>query len=226
METRTQTRLPYGDFKAFRGQHGWLGGYSPFSALKEHFGGKPRAGMANQVRSFASAKRSSISPPSLRAPKRMNLYNTFFSRNGRRSDRAADLNIAIIGDAPIFAAVDSSDVWANPELFQLDRKTELRPPPLWLLPRRIISRHGWPNSGAIRTMTWPAKPPMDTRGGSPRYCGPISRSVILLWIRSFPGLRTYWSIPAMRLMLERPLGTGTRLCDLRGHQSGQCQMRN
>ncbi len=34
---------------------------------------------------------------------------------------AADKGITIIGDLPIYVAEDSSDVWANPELFKLDK---------------------------------------------------------------------------------------------------------
>src|SRR5690606_18162915 len=30
-------------------------------------------------------------------------------------------NIEILGDAPIFVALDSADVWANPSLFQLNK---------------------------------------------------------------------------------------------------------
>ena len=53
--------LPYGDFEAFRQQHAeWLGGYSLFSALKDHFGGKPWWEWPVEVRSFASAKRSTL----------------------------------------------------------------------------------------------------------------------------------------------------------------------
>lgn len=33
-----------------------------------------------------------------------------------------DLGIGIIGDIPIYVAMDSADVWAEPEFFQLDEK--------------------------------------------------------------------------------------------------------
>lgn len=38
----------------------------------------------------------------------------------RLREYANDLGVQIIGDIPIFPALDSADVWANPELFQLD----------------------------------------------------------------------------------------------------------
>ena len=33
---------------------------------------------------------------------------------------ANDKGVKIIGDIPIYVALDSADTWANPELFQLD----------------------------------------------------------------------------------------------------------
>ena len=35
---------------------------------------------------------------------------------------ANDAGIKIVGDMPIYVALDSTDIWANPELFQLDEK--------------------------------------------------------------------------------------------------------
>ena len=35
---------------------------------------------------------------------------------------ANDAGIKIVGDMPIYVALDSADIWANPELFQLDEK--------------------------------------------------------------------------------------------------------
>src|SRR5574344_113333 len=37
-----------------------------------------------------------------------------------------ELGIKIVGDIPIFVALDSADVWANQQLFQMDRKTLLQ----------------------------------------------------------------------------------------------------
>ena len=37
-------------------------------------------------------------------------------------DYANDMGVKIIGDIPIFVSMDSADVWANQQLFQLDTK--------------------------------------------------------------------------------------------------------
>ena len=34
--------------------------------------------------------------------------------------------IKIIGDVPIYVALDSADVWANPELFQIDEECQVQ----------------------------------------------------------------------------------------------------
>jgi 4-alpha-glucanotransferase len=39
-------------------------------------------------------------------------------------ERCAELGVALLGDLPIFVAHDSADVWANPDLFKLDKRGE------------------------------------------------------------------------------------------------------
>ncbi len=50
---------------------------------------------------------------------------------------ARERGVGIIGDLPIYVAMDSADVWARPESFQLDEKKTC--PLLWPACRRIIS---------------------------------------------------------------------------------------
>lgn len=73
----------------------------------------------------------------------------FFRQWNAIRDYAHVNGIKIVGDIPIFVALDSADVWANRELFQLERMA-IRP----LLPefRRIISLLQ-DSFGAIRCMT-------------------------------------------------------------------------
>ena len=40
---------------------------------------------------------------------------------------ANEKGIQIIGDIPIYVAMDSADTWANPELFQFDENRKLCP---------------------------------------------------------------------------------------------------
>ncbi|HON88991.1 MAG TPA: 4-alpha-glucanotransferase, partial [Spirochaetales bacterium] len=45
----------------------------------------------------------------------------FFSQWAKLKRYAKEQGIAIIGDIPIFVALDSADVWSHPELFNLDK---------------------------------------------------------------------------------------------------------
>ncbi len=45
----------------------------------------------------------------------------FFKQWEKLKKYANSKNVSIIGDIPIFVAMDSSDVWANPEIFELDK---------------------------------------------------------------------------------------------------------
>ena len=70
----------------------------------------------------------------------------FFSQWKKISDYAHAKNISLIGDIPIYVALDSSDVWANQELFKIDSKT-LKPTKVSGVPPDYFSKTGqrWGN---------------------------------------------------------------------------------
>ena len=186
--------LPYGDFGAFRRKHAaWLDGYAFFSALKDHFGGRPWWEWPEDVRSFKSAQKSALRDElALRAEAYAFVQYLFFGQWAEVRARAAGLGIQIIGDAPIFTASDSADVWAAPHLFQLDRKT-LRPTAVAGVPPDYFSADG---------QLW----------GNPLYDWPAHRAENYAWwlsrlranfdlcdvvrIDHFRGFEAYWSVPA------------------------------
>lgn len=186
--------LPYGDFENFRTQQAeWLRGYSLFSALKEHFGGQPWWEWPEEVRSLSAAKRSSIAAAQAgRAEAYEFVQYLFFGQWAAIRKRAAELDIAIIGDTPIFAAIDSADVWANPELFQLDPKT-LRPTVVAGVPPDYFSADGqlWGNP----LYKWPAH----AANGYAWWISRLRANFALcdiVRIDHFRGFDTYWAIPA------------------------------
>jgi 4-alpha-glucanotransferase len=99
-------------------------------------------------------------------------------------------DISIIGDLPIFIAYDSSDCWARPELFQLDR--ELRPVLVAGVPPDYFSATGqlWGNP----LYNW-------DRMASNGYKWWISvlqdklRQYDVLRIDHFRGFAAYWAVP-------------------------------
>src|SRR5262249_30094251 len=50
----------------------------------------------------------------------------FFRQWGELKRYANEQGLRLIGDVPIFVSSDSADVWANPDLFQLDPRRRLR----------------------------------------------------------------------------------------------------
>lgn len=118
-------KLPYGDFAEFREAHrDWLEAFSLFLALKDHYRGAPWWEWPQEVRFFQRARSTSV-PPSVvaRAEAHAFFQYLFFGQWREVRLRAQKHGVDLIGDTPIFVARDSADVWADPELFQLDPST-------------------------------------------------------------------------------------------------------
>ena len=110
------------DFNAFRSSNAsWLEDFALFMALKESHGGAPwtewpaplrtrQPGALADARSLLAARISSVAFSQF----------LFFRQWNALRDYAHSKNVKIIGDVPIFVAMDSADVWANPDLFYLD----------------------------------------------------------------------------------------------------------
>ncbi len=99
--------------------------------------------------------------------------------------------IAVIGDAPIFIAYQSAEVWARPELFQLDAKG--RPSVVAGVPPDVFSETGqrWGNP----LYRWEAH----ARDGYAWWVQRIRRIfelVDIVRIDHFRGFAGYWEIPA------------------------------
>jgi 4-alpha-glucanotransferase len=185
---------PYGDFAAFRQQQeSWLFGYALYSALKAHFNGRAWWEWPLEVRSFASAKKS---PLATDLAEQIEAYEfiqyLFFGQWAELRDHATRLGISLIGDTPIFAALDSADTWANPQLFQLDPATS-RPLAVAGCPPDYFSADGqlWGNP----LYDW-------TAHAKENYAWWIARLRTMFTlcdvvrIDHFRGFEAYWSIPA------------------------------
>lgn len=111
------------EYQEFVRENGWwLSDYALFMAVKNRFGGKPWTKWAEDIR--------------LRWDYSLDYYREelyfdiefqqymqyqFFKQWRALKAYANGQGIKIIGDIPIYVALDSADTWAHPELFQLDR---------------------------------------------------------------------------------------------------------
>ena len=134
-------------FEEFCHRHaGWLEDYALFRALKERFGGAhyltwPRELVERRPAALSAARRETAAEVD-----QVRLAQFLLSRQGAAlRAHAADRNVRLIGDLPFFVSPDSSDVWANPELFLLD--AERRPRALAGVPPDAFSADGqlWGN---------------------------------------------------------------------------------
>ncbi len=186
--------LPYGDFAEFRQKNSsWLTAYSLFCALKDHFAGKPWWEWPLEVRSFAAAEKSPVRREVLvRAEAYEFIQYLFFGQWAQIRARAAELGIGIIGDTPIFTALDSADVWASPHLFQLNPATS-RPTVVAGVPPDYFSVDGqlWGNP----LYDWPAHAAEDYAWWLARLRANFAMCDVVR-IDHFRGFDTYWAIPA------------------------------
>jgi len=189
-----RTLQPYGDFAAFQqANESWLPGYTLYSALKEQFNGLAWWEWPAEVRSFAAAREHALART---LANRIEAYAfiqyLFFGQWARLRARAQELDIALIGDTPIFAALDSADTWSCPQLFQLDPKT-CRPLAVAGCPPDYFSADGqlWGNP----LYDWAAHQAEGYRWWLARLRTLFALCDIIR-IDHFRGFEAYWSIPA------------------------------
>lgn len=115
--------LDYGSIAKFRkAQSHWLEDFALFVALKENHGGNCWLEWPKAHRDAATAKTQKLSADVTDVADAHVFYQyLFYAQLAKLRAYAGSQGVEIMGDAPIFVALDSSDVWANPELFQLDK---------------------------------------------------------------------------------------------------------
>lgn len=186
--------LGYGGFSAFVAeQRAWLESYALFSALKDQHGGAPWWEWPAPLRSFASARRSAAVAELASAVESYQFIQyVFFGQWRQLRAKANALGISVIGDAPIFTARDSADVWAEPTLFQLDQATG-QPIAVAGVPPDYFSADGqlWGNP----LYDWPAH----ARTGYAWWIERLRANFALcdvVRIDHFRGFEAYWAVPA------------------------------
>jgi 4-alpha-glucanotransferase len=109
-------------FDGFRAREApWLDTFALFMALKDEHAGEPwtRWGPALAARKAPALEGARTRLAEIVAQHRFNQF-LFFRQWDALKARANAAGVRIIGDAPIFVAHDSADLWAHPELFRLD----------------------------------------------------------------------------------------------------------
>jgi 4-alpha-glucanotransferase len=183
-------REPFERFQ--REKAGWLEDYALFMTLKDVCGGQTWHDWPAELRQRDPAAlaraREEHAEPCRRHQFRQFL---FFRQWWELRHYARERGIRIIGDAPIFVAIDSADVWAQPHLFWLDERR--RPTVVAGVPPDYFSRTGqlWGNP----LYDWTALKRTGYAWWIDRLRALIEL-VDLVRLDHFRGFEAYWEVPA------------------------------
>ena len=187
---RMDLRPDYGAFCAE--QEHWLGDYALFRALKAKYDGVyyldwPTELVQRKPEALADARREladQIDQVSF-------AQFLLFRQGDQLKDFAHSKGVRLIGDLPFFVSPDSSDVWANPELFLLDESG--RPRFVAGVPPDYFSARGqlWGNP----VYNWDALRATGYRWAIDRVRALLAH-VDVIRLDHFRGFAAAWHVPA------------------------------
>ena len=180
------------EIEDFKNQNPWLENYALFMALKNHFDQASWLQWDEDIR--------------LRRPEALDRYRgelsedielyvyiqyLFFKQWTKLKKYINDLGIQIIGDLPIYVALDSADVWSEPHFFKLDEKNY--PVEVSGVPPDYFSEDGqlWGNP----IYDWQAMK-NDGYGWWIRRIDGAGKLYDMIRIDHFRGFDEYWAVPA------------------------------
>ena len=192
---RDDDREQQAKFEAFCGapaQAPWLDDYCRFAALKAAHCGAPwhewpanlRAHDAEALSRWESAHSEAVQFHRF-------VQFVFFGQWDQLKRYATGRGVRLIGDLPIYVSSDSADVWANQELFKLDR--EGRPTVVAGVPPDYFSKTGqlWGNP----IYRWDVHERTGFAWWRERLRAAF-RTVDVLRLDHFRGFAAYWEVPA------------------------------
>jgi 4-alpha-glucanotransferase len=185
-----ELRGPYDDF--VHAERSWLEDFALFMALKDaHAGASWLTWEKPLRRREPSALRAARAEHADRIGQHQFRQFLFFSEWQKVKEYAAASGVRLIGDIPIFVSSDSSDVWANPDLFLLD--DECQPVAVAGVPPDYFSATGqlWGNP----LYDWDALRDTGYRWWIQRFRATL-KQVDLVRLDHFRGFEAFWRIPA------------------------------
>ncbi len=200
-----------GDIAAFEAKQGWVRDFALFFALKEHFGYASWMEWPDQTirhREPAAVERYSASLKNSIDYYIFTQY-VFFSQWERLHAYARKRGVELMGDLPIYVSEDSSDVWLNPDMFELDE--DVRPIRIAGVPPDYFQKDGqrwgnplyaWKKHEESKYAWWVAR------------LKALGEMFDILRIDHFIGFANYYAIPATEETARNgkyELGPGAKL---------------
>ena len=176
----------------FQAENPWLKNYALYMAVKAHFGMKSWLEWPDEAIRVRAPEAVARYEKELAEDVAFYTYlqYLFFKQWGELREYIHSLGIRIIGDLPIYVAMDSADVWAEPEFFQLGEGNI--PTEVSGVPPDYFSADGqlWGNPlydyDRMR---------QDCFGWWIRRVEGASRLFDVIRIDHFRGLESYWAVP-------------------------------
>ena len=169
----------------------WLNDYSLYISLKNHFNGLPWNEWAHDIKNREHGAMEHYKNELADDIEYHNFIQFLFFKQWGDVKRYANENgIKIIGDIPIFVAADSSDAWANPEIFLFDE--ERKPVKVAGVPPDYFSATGqlWGNP----LYNWQKLKETNYSWWVERARANLSTCDIIR-IDHFRGFEAYWAVP-------------------------------
>ena len=111
------------EISRFRKAHNWVDDYALFMALKDSYNGLAWTQWPSAIR---KRERHALEKARQELQSEVDFYVflqlLFYTQWKKLAAYARAHNVKIIGDIPIYVALDSADAWANPKLFLLDEE--------------------------------------------------------------------------------------------------------
>ena len=181
------------DIRRFRDENPWAENYSLYMAAKKHFGMLPW--MQWEDRELRFHRPEAVEKYSRLLREEMDYHcfvqMLFYRQWEQLKTYANEKGIRFMGDMPIYVALDSADVWSEPEFFQLD--SEGCPTAVAGCPPDDFTAEGqlWGNP----LYNWD-RMREDGYGWWIRRIGNAEKLYDALRIDHFRGLDEYWAVPA------------------------------
>lgn len=183
------------EFREFcRAKASWLNDFALFMALKERFHLKPWFKWRMDLRMRETTSLRSAAERMYRAIDYHKFVQYLFFRQWLELKQYANnRGIRIVGDMPLYVALDSADAWAHPDHFQFDERR--RPTHVAGVPPDYFSSTGqfWGNP----LYNWEHLKHTGFHWWVDRIKANLDLADILR-IDHFLGLHNYWSVPARK----------------------------
>ena len=178
--------------KAFRAENPWLDNYALYMAVKASFGMKSWLEWPDE--DIRLRKPEAVARYSEELAEDVAFYSylqyLFYRQWNALRDYIHSLDIQIIGDLPIYVAMDSADVWAEPEYFQLGE--DLVPTEVSGVPPDYFTADGQLWGNPLYDYDRMKK---DGYGWWIRRVEGAGKLFDVIRIDHFRGMESYWAVP-------------------------------